>query len=179
LLLEFYNPGVGLPGITGAICLLLALYAFQALPVSYAGLALMLLGIALMTAEAFAPSFGILGLGGIGAFIFGSILLMDTEVPAYRIALPMIIAVALFSAVLLVFALGMIARARRSEVVSGREHLVGAEAVVEAIPGGGIRARLEGELWSVCCADELAPSDRVRVDAVDGLVLQVSREHRE
>lgn len=175
LLLEFYNPGVGLPGVTGAICLLLALYAFQALPVSYAGLGLILLGIALMTAEAFAPSFGILGIGGVGAFVVGSILLMDTRVPGYQIALPIIIGVALFSAGLLVFALGLIVRARRQEVVSGMEHLFGASAVVESVEAGRARVRLEGELWSAVCDEGLAPNDRVSVESIDGVTLRVRK----
>jgi len=175
LLLEFYNPGVGLPGVTGAICLLLALYAFQALPVSYAGVALILLGIALMTAEAFAPSFGVLGLGGIGAFVFGSIMLMDTEVPAYQLALPMILAVAAFSAGLLVFVLGMLMRARHQVVVSGREHLRGAVATVESVRDGRAWVRLEGELWSAQSDEPLAADDRVTVDAVDGVTLRVHK----
>src|SRR5690606_22207264 len=86
LLLEGYNPGAILPGVVGGICLLLALYAFQVLSVNYAGLALMVLGIALIIAEAFSPSFGALGLGGIIAFVIGSIILMDTEVPGFQIA---------------------------------------------------------------------------------------------
>ena len=175
LLLEFYNPGVGLPGVTGAICLLLALYAFQALPVSYAGVALILLGIALMTAEAFAPSFGVLGLGGIGAFVFGSIMLMDTEMPVYQVALPMILAVAVFSAGLLVFVMGMLVRARQQVVVSGREQLIGAVATVESVYGGHARVRLEGELWSARCDEPLAANDRVTVDEVDGVTLRVHK----
>ena len=175
LLLEFYNPGVGLPGVTGAICLLLALYAFQALPVSYAGVALILLGIALMTAEAFAPSFGVLGLGGIGAFVFGSIMLMDTEMPVYQVALPMILAVAVFSAGLLVFVMGMLVRARQQVVVSGREQLSGAGATVESVYGGHARVRLEGELWSARCDEPLAANDRVTVDEVDGVTLRVHK----
>jgi membrane-bound serine protease (ClpP class) len=178
LLLEFYNPGVGLPGVTGAICLLLALYAFQALPVSYAGLGLILLGIALMVAEAFSPSFGILGLGGLLAFVVGSILLMDTQMPAYQIALPVILGVAAFSAALLVLALGMLMRARKRPVVTGLDHLLGATAVVEAVPGGVARVSLDGELWTVACEDSLVPDDRVTVESIDGLTLHVSK-HKE
>jgi membrane-bound serine protease (ClpP class) len=175
LLLEFYNPGGGLPGITGAICLILALYAFQALPVSYAGLGLILLGIALMVAEAFSPSFGILGLGGLVAFVVGSILLMDTEMPAYQIALPVILGVAVFSAVLLVLGVGMMMRARKQPVVTGLDHLLGASAEVEAVPGGVARVNLDGELWTVACDDSLAPHDRVTVESIDGLTLNVSK----
>jgi membrane-bound serine protease (ClpP class) len=175
LLLEFYNPGVGLPGVMGAICLLLALYAFQALPISYAGLGLIVLGVALMTAEVFAPSFGVLGLGGIGAFVMGSIMLMDTELPGYQIAMPIIIGFALFTAVLLIFALGLVLRARRAALVSGVEHLAGAAARVESVQDGTAWVRLEGELWSAACDEELAPDDRVTVQSVHGVTLQVSK----
>jgi membrane-bound serine protease (ClpP class) len=175
LILEFYNPGFGLPGVTGAICLFLALYAFQALPVSYVGVGLILLGVALMTAEAFVPSFGVLGLGGIGAFVIGSVMLMDTDVPAYQVALPTIAAFAVFSVALLMFALGLVLRARRSPVVAGMEHLIGATGVVESVEGGEPRVRLDGELWSVRCNEPLAVRDRVTVHGVDSLTLQVNR----
>jgi membrane-bound serine protease (ClpP class) len=178
LMLEFYNPGVGLPGITGAICLLLALYALQTLPISYAGLGLILLGIALMVAEAFAPSFGMLGLGGIVAFTVGSILLMDTEIPAFQIALPVILGVAVFSGSLLLFAVGALMRARQRPVVTGLGHLFGATVVVESVQGGKARVRLDGELWAVACEESLAPRDTVKVESIDGLTLQVSKQTR-
>ncbi|RLA54080.1 MAG: nodulation protein NfeD [Gammaproteobacteria bacterium] len=176
LIIEFYNPGFGIPGVVGAVCLLLALYAFQVLPISYAGLGLILLGIALMTAEAFAPSFGVLGLGGIVAFVVGSIMLMDTELPGYQIALPMIVAFAVFSVGVLVFALGLIMRARRQAVVTGLDHLFGARAAVESVSGDVAWVRLDGELWEVACEDTLAPDDSVTVNTIDNLVLQVSKD---
>lgn len=176
LIIEFYNPGLGVPGVVGAVSLLLALYAFQVLPISYSGLALILLGIALMVAEAFAPSFGILGLGGIVAFTVGSIMLMDTELPGYQIAMPMIVAFAIFSAALLVIALGLIMRVRSREVVTGVEHLLGMMAPVESVSGDIAWVRLEGELWEAVSEDELAVNDRVSVDAIDGLTLNVSKQ---
>ncbi len=179
LIIEFYNPGIGLPGVVGAVSLLLALYAFQVLPISYAGLGLIFLGIGLMTAEAFAPSFGILGLGGIVAFVVGSIMLMDTDLPGYQIALPMILAFAAFSVALLAVALGLILRARRQAVVSGLEHLRGATAVVESLADGHPLVRLEGELWQARSADALAPEDLVTVESVDELTLQVSKQKGE
>ncbi|MCB1854490.1 MAG: nodulation protein NfeD [Halieaceae bacterium] len=179
LLIEFYNPGIGLPGVVGAVCLLLAMYAFQVLPISYTGMGLIILGIGLMTAEAFAPSFGVLGLGGIVAFVVGSIMLMDTELPGYQIAMPMIAAFAVFSAALLVFALGMILRARRQAVRTGLGHLLGAVATVESVSNGTAWARLDGELWEVACGDTLGPEDRVVVRAIDGLTLQVSKDKGE
>src|SRR5699024_9445301 len=94
LLFEGLSPGAIVPRVVGGICLLIALYAFQILPISYAGLGLIILGVALMVAEAFAPSFGILGLGGLAAFIFGSFMLMDTDVPGYQIPLSIILGLA-------------------------------------------------------------------------------------
>ena len=176
LIIEFYNPGIGLPGIVGAVSLLLAMYAFQVLPISYAGLGLILLGIALMTAEAFAPSFGLLGLGGVVAFVIGSIMLMDTDLPGYQIAMPMIAAFTLFSVAVLVVALGLIMRARRSALVSGIEHLVGATGEVESLTGGVAWVRLDGELWEAHSESSLSPSDEVVVDAIDGVTLQVRKK---
>jgi membrane-bound serine protease (ClpP class) len=176
LLIEFYNPGIGLPGVVGAVSLLLAMYAFQVLPVSYAGLGLILLGIALMTAEAFAPSFGVLGLGGIVSFVFGSIMLMDTELGAYRIALPMIVAITVFSAALLIFALGMLARSRRRAVASGVEHLLGQSAVVRSSNGRDGYVWLDGELWHARSDRPLDVEDSVEVTAIDGLTLEVRKK---
>lgn len=179
LIFEFSNPGLGLPGVVGAVCLLLALYAFQVLPVSYAGLGLMLLGIGLMTAEAFAPSFGILGLGGIVAFIFGSIILMDTDLAGYQIAMPLIISVASFSALILVFALGLLLKARRQPLVTGLQHLIGATAVVESNYNNQPLIRLQGELWPVQTDQPLQPNDRVTVTAANGVVLKVKKDKGE
>ena len=176
LIIEFYNPGFGVPGVVGAVCLLLALYAFQVLPISYAGLGLILLGIALMTAEAFAPSFGILGLGGIVAFVVGSVMLMDTQLPGYQIAMPMIVAFTVFSVVVLVFALGLVMRARRQAVVTGLDHLFGASAVVESVTGEVAWVRLDGELWEVACEDSLAPDDTVTVETIEDLTLHVTKD---
>jgi membrane-bound serine protease (ClpP class) len=174
LFFEFSNPGFVLPGVVGAICLLLAMYAFQLLPVSYAGLALILLGIAFMVAEAFLPSFGALGIGGIIAFVTGSLMLIDTDMPGYGIPWPMIATASLASALFLVFVIGLALKARRTPIVSGREELIGAVGeVLEDTPGEGM-ARIHGELWSVRCAQPLIHGQKVRVTGIDGLVLQVS-----
>ncbi len=158
------------------MCLLLALYAFQVLPVSYAGLALILLGIGLMTAEAFMPSFGIVGLGGIVAFVFGSIILMDTKVPGYQIALPLIVAISSLSALLLMVSLAMILKARRQLVITGLPQLVGQFARVESIHEDAVFIRLEGELWQVMCEQALTINDSIEVTAADGLVLKVKKQ---
>lgn len=175
LLFEFSNPGMGLPGITGGICLLIALYAFQVLPISYAGLGLIILGIALMVAEAFAPSFGVLGLGGIVAFVIGSIILMDTTLPAYQIAIPLIAALAITSAMLLVILLRLLVKSRQQVLVSGLQHLVGQTAKIECLHNNVAMVRLDGELWQTSCQDSLTPNDPVIVDEADGVVLQVRK----
>ncbi|MEH6567882.1 MAG: nodulation protein NfeD [Halioglobus sp.] len=175
LIFEFSNPGLGVPGVVGALCLILALYAFQVLPVSYAGLGLMLLGISLMTAEAFAPSFGIFGFGGIVAFVVGSIILMDTDLPGYQIAMPLILGFAAFSASMLVFALGLLLKARKQELVSGLDHLVGTTAQVESTHNGVVFVRVDGELWQVESDESLAVNDPVTVAAIDGVTLMVKK----
>ncbi|WP_192888968.1 NfeD family protein [Vibrio bathopelagicus] len=173
LLLEFYNPGVGLPGVLGGICLLLAMYSLQMLPVSYAGLALILLGIALMVAEAFSPSFGIFGLGGVAAFTLGSIMLMDTEVPGYQIALPLIIGISLFSVAFIVVTISMLVRVRNKPVTTGMEAVVGDTGkVVSGFPGSG-RVLVEGEIWQAKCASELQAGQIIRVTKLTGLSLDV------
>ncbi|MEZ9515886.1 nodulation protein NfeD [Vibrio splendidus] len=173
LLLEFYNPGVGLPGVLGGICLLLAMYSLQMLPVSYAGLALILLGIALIVAEAFSPSFGIFGLGGVAAFTLGSIMLMDTEVPGYQIALPLIIGISLFSVAFIVVTISMLVRVRNKPVTTGMEAVVGDTGkVVSGFPGAG-RVLVEGEIWQAKCASELQVGQIIRVTKLTGLFLDV------
>ncbi|MBR9882793.1 MAG: nodulation protein NfeD [Oceanospirillales bacterium] len=175
LIFEFTNPGFGVPGVLGAICLLVALYAFQILPVSYAGLGLVLLGIGLIAAEVLMPSFGVLGVGGLVAFVVGSIILMDTDLPAYQIALPVIAALAVTTGALLFAVLGMAWRAhqRPREYRAGpdKEHCV----TIEQVYDGQVLARFEGELWSVRCPDPLQVGDRVRVHEIDGLTLVVDK----
>lgn len=175
LLLEFYNPGIGLPGVLGGICLLLAMYALQMMPVSYAGLALLLLGIALMIAEAFNPSFGILGLGGVAAFVLGSIFLMDSDLPSFQIAIPLILGVALFSAALIIITLGMLMKVRKRQVTTGLETYPGKTAIVseDFIEGRG-RVQLDGALWHAQANSELKHGDKVTIESIKGLTLTVS-----
>jgi len=139
----------------------------------------MVLGIGLMTAEAFAPSFGVLGLGGITAFAIGSIILMDTELPGYQIAMPLIVAFTAFSAALLVFALGLIVKARKQVVVTGIRHFVGSTAEVESLYNKTARVRLDGELWQVQCNQPLSIHDSVTVTAAEGIELVVTKNKGE
>jgi membrane-bound serine protease (ClpP class) len=173
LIYEFSNPGTVLPGVAGAVSLVLALYAFQLLPVNYAGVALMLLGLALMIAEGFVPSFGALGVGGLVSFVVGSLILLDTDAPGYGLSIPLILTFAAASALLLIFVVGMLIRARRRPVVSGAEELLEAEGLaISGFPGPG-SVRLHGEVWSARSEVPIAAGQRVKVIGRDGLVLLV------
>jgi membrane-bound serine protease (ClpP class) len=177
LLFEFMNPGLVLPGVVGAIAILVALYALHLLPVSYAGLALMFLGIGFMAAEAFFPAYGSLGIGGLAAFVLGSLMLFqDTDLPGFDIPYALIAGVAAASAAFLLFLFGMAARSRRAAVVSGREEMIGApgEALEDFAREGW--ARVHGERWKVRSPAPVRRGERLRVTAIDGLTLEVARE---
>ncbi|MHA2851601.1 NfeD family protein [Vibrio harveyi] len=174
LLLEFYNPGIGLPGVLGGICLLLAMYALQMMPVNYVGLGLLLLGIALMIAEAFNPSFGILGLGGVVAFVLGSIFLMDSDIPGFQIALPLIIGIAIFSVGLIMITVGLLLKIRNKKATTGLETYPGKLAVVsdDFVDGTGL-VQLDGALWQAKADAQLKQGDHVTVVTIKGLTLTV------
>ena len=173
LILEFYNPGSIVPGTVGAICLLLAMYSFQLLPINYAGMALILLGIALMIGEAFEPSFGMLGIGGVTSFVIGSIILMDTDVPGFGIDISVIATFAVTSVILLVFVVGMAIKARKRPVVSGAEELIGSEAlVIEDFEQQG-RVNIHSENWNAHCDTPLQKGQHVKVVGINGLILHV------
>ncbi|WDG11782.1 nodulation protein NfeD [Vibrio campbellii] len=179
LLLEFYNPGIGLPGVLGGICLLLAMYALQMMPVNYVGLGLLLLGIALMIAEAFNPSFGILGLGGVVAFVLGSIFLMDSDIPGFQIALPLIFGIAIFSVGLIVITVGLLLKIRSKKATTGLENFPGKLAVVsdDFVDGTG-RVQLDGALWQAKAEQKLKQGDHVTVVKIKGLTLTVKPSDR-
>jgi membrane-bound serine protease (ClpP class) len=173
LFFELANPGHLLPGVAGAIALLLALYAFQVLPVSYAGLALIGLGAAFLVAEAFVPSFGVLGIGGLLAFVAGSLMLLDSGDGAYALSVPLVLVLALASGAFFTLVATMAARLRRRPVVSGREELPGSPGeALEDFQGRG-RVRVHGEVWEATSAFALKRGQRVRVRSVDGLTLDV------
>lgn len=173
LILEGLNPGATVPGVVGAISLLCALFAFQVLPVNYAGLALIALGVGLIVAEAFAPSFGMLGLGGVAAFVFGSVMLMDTDVPGYEIPLGVIGGIAVASALLLLLIVVAFLRARRKRVHTGREGLIGSRCTaLEDFEREG-RVFLQGESWLAACTSPVRRDQTLIVTAVDGLKVAV------
>jgi membrane-bound serine protease (ClpP class) len=174
LIFEFTNPGLILPGVVGAICILIAMYAFQLLPVNYAGLALLLLGIAFMVAEVWITSHGALAAGGLVAFVIGSVMLIDTDVPQFEIPYALIGGVTAASGAFVFLVVGMLLRSRRRPVVSGREELIGAPGeALEDIAGEGW-ARVHGERWRVRTRAPLKRGQALRVAAIDGLVLEVT-----
>jgi membrane-bound serine protease (ClpP class) len=176
---ELWNPGYVIPGVIGGICLLLALYAFQVLPVNYAGLGLILLGMAFMVAEVFMPSFGALGIGGVIAFVVGSIILLDTDVPGYDVAWQLIIVVALTSSAIFFGVVTLALKARKRAVVSGREFMIGAvgEALTSFADRG--RVRVQGEEWQARTRVPIAQGQRVRVVGIEGLTLIVEPHEKE
>jgi membrane-bound serine protease (ClpP class) len=174
LFFEFSNPGFVLPGVVGAIALLLGLFALHMLPVNYAGLALILLGLAFMIAEVFLATFGVLGVGGIIAFVIGAVLLIDTDVPAFGISYTLIAGLTVVTAAFIFFVSGAALKARRRPVVSGSEELVGsAGLVLDDLTDEGW-ARVHSEQWRVKSAVPLKRGQAVRVTGRDGLVLTVA-----
>src|SRR5262249_367304 len=145
LFVEFTNPGLGLPGVAGAISLLLALYAFHMLSVNLTGVALLLLRAALMVAEVFIGRFGVLGVGGIVAFVVGGLMLFDPEDIGFGIPLPLLLGIALTSALIIIVVGGLALKAQRRPVVSGRESLLGSAGTVLTVDDGETWAQVEGE----------------------------------
>lgn len=173
IILEFYSPGTFVPGVLGIISLLLALYALHVLPVNYTGLALLLVGVALMIAEAFAPSFGILGIGGAAAFVIGSVMLMDTDVPGFQVSWPLVGSIAVVSAGLFVLVMTLLVRSRRRPVVSGVQEMIGETGQVIDWHGKSGRVRVHGEIWNATAATPFQSGSRVEVAGIDGLTVFV------
>ncbi|WP_439860078.1 NfeD family protein [Pseudomonas sp. MBLB4136] len=177
LFFEFSNPGTGVGGVLGGICLILALYSLQLLPVNYAGVALILLGIAFIAAEAFMPSFGVLGIGGIVAFCFGALILIDTDVPGFGIPLALILTLGLTSGLVIFVILSMALRARRRALVGGDTELLGSLVRIDAVAPDNLRGgwvQLQGEKWQVVSQVPLQAGQQVRVLGRKGLMLEVA-----
>jgi membrane-bound serine protease (ClpP class) len=173
LVFEGWNPGAIVPGVVGIICLLLAAYALQVLPVNYAGLALILVGFAMIVAEAFMPSFGALGLGGIVAFIFGSIMMFDSGIPGFGISIVFVVVLGLVFGLLLLWLTGYIVKLRHRGAVSGRDSIVGGIGkAMHAFSGQG-QVWLEGEAWQALSKVPIAKDQDVIVRSLDGLTLQI------
>ena len=173
LILEGYNPGAIVPGVVGAICLLMALYALQMLPVNYAGLGLIALGIILIIAEVMAPSFGALGFGGIVAMVVGSVILIDTDVPGFGVSRALIGSIAAVGSLGLMAIVWIAVRARQRPVVSGREQLIGAlGTALEAFDGDG-EVFVHSERWHAVSESPVRKEQEIIVTAIDGLTLKV------
>ena len=173
LMYEGLNPGAIVPGVVGVICLLLAAYALQVLPVNYAGLALIIVGLALMTAEAFAPSFGALGLGGIAAFVFGAIMMFDSGIPGFGISITFVVAVAAFFALLIIWLISYVLRLRKRGAVSGKDSIIGGIGTAMHPFSGEGKVWLEGEAWTATSKLNVEKDQQVVVHALDGLILEV------
>jgi membrane-bound serine protease (ClpP class) len=176
LILEAFHPGSFFPGVTGGICLLVGLYALQLLPVSYAGLTLMALGVALLLAETFIPTAGVLGVGGVIAFVLGSIMLFRTDVPGYQVDVGVIVGIGCCAIVALGLLLRLVMRARRARAFNGDAQMLQSKGeLLQAVAAGGQSwARIGGERWRVQCEAALPAGAPVRVLGRRGLLLQVT-----
>jgi membrane-bound serine protease (ClpP class) len=178
LVFEIMNPGMMLPGVVGAIAMLLGMYALQLLPTNYAGLALILVGLGFIVAEVFLPAYGSLGVGGVIAFVVGSTMLIDTDIPAFGVPVSLIAGLAI-SSMLFLFGIAAAAmKARRRPEVTGREQMIGSIGVV--IDDSDVEgwARVHSELWRVRSKEPLKRGEAVRVTGKDGLVLTVVPSHK-
>jgi membrane-bound serine protease (ClpP class) len=173
LMYEGWNPGAIVPGVVGAICLLLAAYALQVLPVNYAGLALIIVGVALMVAEAYAPSFGALGMGGIAAFVFGAIIMFDSGIPGFGISYAFVVGLGLVFAVLLIWLLGFLLKLHRRGAVTGMESIVGGTATAMEDFADAGNVWLEGEAWHARSRAPVNKDEQLIVTRLDGLTLEV------
>ena len=173
LLFEFLNPGAVAPGLIGAISLFVALYALHLLPINYAGAALVLLGIGLMVAEAHIGAFGVIGVGGIIAFVIGAIMMFPSGTPGFELSPMVVAATVIVTASLFLLVLAMLLRSRKRLVVTGKEALLGAEGEAVAWRGEDGRVRIRGEIWRARASKPLKPGTRVKVVDRDGLVLIV------
>jgi membrane-bound serine protease (ClpP class) len=178
LLFEFWNPGSFFPGVLGGICLLLALIALSVLPVQYGALGLLLLGIALMLGEAFTPGIGVLGLGGLAAFLIGSFFLFEPEGSTidFGVSIPTILGGAITSAGLTFVIIGAAMKARQRPAVTGAEAMIGSRGEVVDWQAGRGNIRVHGEIWSACSDKELKSGDSARVVRREGLTLIVEPE---
>jgi membrane-bound serine protease (ClpP class) len=170
---ELLNPGGIVPGVIGIISGVIALYALNMLPFNYAGLLLILLGIAFMIAEVLITGFGILGIGGVAAFAFGSLLLFDTETLGSGVSIPLIIAFTVLSLAFFIFVIRFLIKSRSAKIVTGIEEMIGSLAEVLESSEKGYRVRCHGEVWYAESDSLLQIGQKVRVESLSGLVLHV------
>ena len=178
LTIELWSPGAVLPGVAGGICLLLAFFAFQILPVNYAGVALIVFGIVLLVLEVKVTSFGLLGGGGVLSLFLGSLMLVDSPLPALQIGMRVIVPTVLTTAGVLVFLVRLAVQAQRLKPVTGEEGMLGetGRALTPIGPGAAGRVETRGEIWTATASEPISAGDVVRVTGVDGLLLTVRPE---
>ncbi len=176
LTIEMWNPGAILPGVVGGICLLLAFFAFQVLPVSYAGVLLILFGLVLLILEVKVTSFGLLAVGGVLSLFLGSMLLMDSPLPELQVGLRLIVPVTLTLSAIILFLVQLAVKAQRSQPVTGEAGMLGERrpGPDRDRPGGTGRVRTRGEIWTATAAEPITAGDMVRVVGVQGLLLTVA-----
>jgi membrane-bound serine protease (ClpP class) len=178
---EFWNPGSVFPGVAGAICLLLAFFALQVLPVSYAGILLILLGITLLILEVKVTSFGVLAVGGVASLFFGSLMLIDSPLPELQIGLRMIVPIVLATSGIILFLVRLAVRAQRQRPVTGAAGMLAeiGRALTSIDPGGVGRVQAHGEIWTATAGEHVSAGDSVQVVDVKGLLLTVKRVEEE
>ncbi|MEY3218813.1 MAG: hypothetical protein RIT27_170 [Pseudomonadota bacterium] len=173
LFFEFYHPGTGIPGVVGTIAILLALFAFQVLPVNFVGLTLILFGIFFMIAEALTPSFGILGFGGIVAFVIGSIMLFDSNSPDFEIAYSLIATFSVTNAILFLWVGKKLSDLRNQKPLTGYEQMLGEIGECISVENKQLRVSIHGEIWQARSSQSLTVGQMVKIKNVDGLTLDV------
>ncbi len=176
LFFELTNPGAIFPGVFGAICLILAFYAFQMLPVNYAGLLFIILGIILFVLEAMITSYGLLSIGGIISLVLGSLMLFESPLPALRLSLSVVLPAAIVTALFFVITFRLAYRAYKRKPITGTEGLIGMEGIAktEITPDGGMVV-VHGEFWSAYSGDLIHKDEKVIVEDVKGLKVRVRR----
>jgi len=177
LTIELWSPGAVLPGVAGGICLLLAFFALQVLPVNYAGVLLILLGFVLLVLEVKVTSHGVLAVGGLASLVFGSMMLIDSPLPEMQIGLRLILPVTVSLAGILLFLVTLGVRAQAQPATTGESGMLHAagQALTGIVPGGTGRVATHGEIWTATAAEPISEGDRVVVTAVHGLTLTVRR----
>ena len=177
LTIELWSPGAVLPGVAGGLCLLLAFFALQILPVNYAGLLLIGFGLLLLMLELKIPSYGLLTAGGLASFLFGSMILMDSDVPELRVSLRLVVPIVLAVAGIAVVLVRLGVASQRRQAVTGIAGMIGetGRALTSIDPGGTGRVATHGEIWTAIAPEPIGEGERVTVVRVDGLTVTVRK----
>jgi membrane-bound serine protease (ClpP class) len=178
LTIELWSPGAVLPGVAGGLCILLAFFAFQILPVNYAGLLLMLFGLLLLMLEVKITSYGLLTAGGLASLLFGSMILMDSAVPELQLSLRLVLPIVFGLASIVVFLVRLALASQRRQPVGGVAGMIGGfgYALTSIEPGKAGRVATHGEIWRAIAREPIAEGDHLRITEVDGLTVTVRKE---